>query len=150
LNPTIKLLLFDGAITWNNQATLAESLGLNPGGIDSHVSYQPLFHCLGPPLAEVHIILLAPKRIGVSFDPENRLRVSLDKLSKLLQAGSGARAKIRGIIVKQQIGWHQDRGRSVADLPRAGKQFIQVTESSRNSGVTRRGIGCVFIVGLTG
>src|SRR6516165_4032023 len=104
LDPTIKLLLLDGAITRNNQAGLAESLGLNPGGIDSHVAYQPLFHCLGPSLAEIHIILLAPKRIGVSFDPENRLRVSLDKLSKLLQAGSSARTEIRGIIVEQQIG----------------------------------------------
>jgi hypothetical protein len=79
LDPSIQLLFFDRSIARHDQSRFAKALRLNAAWIDPHVLNQPCFHCLGPSLAQIEIVFIASKRVGVPFDPENRLRIPLNE-----------------------------------------------------------------------
>jgi hypothetical protein len=79
LDASIQLLFFDGSVPRNDQSRFAKTLRLNPAWVDSHVLDQPCLHRLGTPLAQIKIVIVATKRVGMTFDPENCLRIPLNE-----------------------------------------------------------------------
>jgi hypothetical protein len=79
LDAAIELLFFDRPIGRHDQFCLSVALGLDAIAFDAHVCDQPGLDRFGSALAQVHIILIAPEGVRVAFDPEDRLRVSLNQ-----------------------------------------------------------------------
>ena len=79
LDAAVELLLVHRLVGRHDQARLTVPLGLDAIGIDVHVSDHPVFHRFGSALTEVHVVLVAAERVGVAFDPEDRLGVPLDQ-----------------------------------------------------------------------
>ena len=125
----IELLFLDGPIPGDKQMGLTVSLGLNAIRIDVHIFYKPGFYGLSSPLAQVKVVLIAAKRVGMPLDLENGLRVSLNEPAQFLEAGGSSWPEIRRIVVKQQVCWHDDGGGSAPEFSRTGQQFIQVAET---------------------